>query len=845
MLPMPQTSLSHTMAADGPGPPHVRYQPMVIVLLAAAAGIIFDRLCPLPIAGWWSVAACLLILWGVLRRTPRDGLCVALLLSAVGCIAAAWHHASWYLIAADDISRFARPKAEPVCVEGRVVTSPRRMATPSFDPMRITQLGERSRLTLQLSAIRDGVQWRPVSGRVMLYVSGEPPAVHAGDRLRCFAALAALPSRQNPGDFDYAEFYRGDGIRCSLHAESAQCLSVVEAARGFHLTGILDAVRAHGNQLFATYLAPRSAEMAAGILLGDRTQIETQRIETFMATGTIHLLVIAGLHLAILAGGLFWLGRRLSLPRGWAEGQVSLIILFYMLLVDAGPPVVRATVLVLTACAAAYLGRRPLGFNSLATAALVVLAINPTHLFHVGAQLSFLSVAGLVAFAPHWRRQRDPADASDDDSPKRRAGWAMRMLRAAGRTVANLFLVSCVISCVTTPLVMARFHLCTPIAILINAIVWLPMAVAMLSGFALLVVGGASHALAALCGAVCNTSLWLLELCVNAARRVPAGHFWVSGPADWWLIGFYGGLAVWAAFPRVRQRRLTCILMLLGWIGVGFVPGLFAQRSDHVDCTFVAVGHGTGVLLEFPSGKTLLYDAGQFGAPSSAVRSISSVLWSRGISRIDAVFLSHADVDHYNAMPGLLERFAVKAVYVSPAMFAGSGPAIAALHSSIAQRGIPVHVLAAGDRITDGECTLEVLHPPPTERAANTNAESIVLAVDFRGRRILLPGDLEGGGLAALLATAPRPCDVLMAPHHGSRQSNQPTLARWCRPRWVMFSDDGRWNLPEIDATYRAVGADTLHTNSVGAIHVRLDAQGATVTPFTKKGISPIINDTQ
>ena len=71
-----------------------------------------------------------------------------------------------------------------------------------------------------------------------------------------------------------------------------------------------------------------------------------------------------------------------------------------MLLVDAGPPVVRATVLVLVFCAASYLGRRPLSFNSLAAAALVVLALNPNHLFHAGAQLSFLSVAGLMWVRP-------------------------------------------------------------------------------------------------------------------------------------------------------------------------------------------------------------------------------------------------------------------------------------------------------------------------------------------------------------------------------------------------------------------------------------------------------------
>ena len=65
-----------------------------------------------------------------------------------------------------------------------------------------------------------------------------------------------------------------------------------------------------------------------------------------------------------------------------------------------------------------------------------------------------------------------------------------------------------------------------------------------------------------------------------------------------------------------------------------------------------------------------------------------------------------------------------------------------------------------------------------------------------------------------------------------NRQSNSPDLARWCTPAWVVFSDDGRWNLPVIDAVYQAVGSRTLHTNDSGAIEVRIDGRGVEVTPF-------------
>ena len=324
-----------------------------------------------------------------------------------------------------------------------------------------------------------------------------------------------------------------------------------------------------------------------------------------------------------------------------------------------------------------------------------------------------------------------------------------------------------------------------------------------------------------------------MEWCVTAARRIPCGNFWVAGPDDWWLLGFYGGLAALAAFPRMRPRRIGCVALLLGWIAIGFLPFCWRHHPDRLDCTFVAVGHGTAAVLELPSGRTMLYDAGQFGAPLAGVRAISGFSWLRGIRRLDAVFLSHADVDHYNALPGLMDRFSVGTIYAPPAMFKGSGQAIAALHASIKRHRVPLRYLRTGDQICEGDgCTIEVLHPSGRDTSESTNANSLVLAVDHRGRRVLLPGDLESPGMQELLARQPQHCEVLMAPHHGSRQSNSPGLARWCTPTWVIFSDDGRWNLPEIDATYQAVGSRTLHTNDSGAIEVRIDGHGVDVTPF-------------
>jgi competence protein ComEC len=98
-----------------------------------------------------------------------------------------------------------------------------------------------------------------------------------------------------------------------------------------------------------------------------------------------------------------------------------------------------------------------------------------------------------------------------------------------------------------------------------------------------------------------------------------------------------------------------------------------------------------------------------------------------------------------------------------------------------------------------------------------------------------LPGDLETPGLEDMLAEEPQPCEVLLAPHHGSRRSNSPALAAWCKPRWVVFSDDGRWNVSAINETYRTVGGRPLHTCDCGAICVQIDNDGVRVFPFVQQ----------
>src|SRR5205085_11054053 len=102
------------------------------------------------------------------------------------------------------------------------------------------------------------------------------------------------------------------------------------------------------------------------------------------------------------------------------------------------------------------------------------------------------------------------------------------------------------------------------------------------------------------------------------------------------------------------------------WICIGLVTAGVVRHPDELRCTFLAVGHGGAIVLETSDGRTLLYDAGAIAGPDVTRRHIAPFLWSRGIRRLDEVFISHADLDHFNGLPDLLDYFTIGQVTCTP-----------------------------------------------------------------------------------------------------------------------------------------------------------------------------------
>jgi competence protein ComEC len=348
-----------------------------------------------------------------------------------------------------------------------------------------------------------------------------------------------------------------------------------------------------------------------------------------------------------------------------------------------------------------------------------------------------------------------------------------------------------------------------------------------------LLVGVFCPPLAALFAFLVQYSLAACEFLVNQADRPTHAYFYIGSLPDWWLWVFYAGFLAVLTQEPLRCRWRWAGVAGLGWLCVGLSAGAMRLPDDELRCTFLAVGHGGCTVLETPDGRTLLYDAGSLAGPEVTRRQIAPFLWHRGIRRIDEVILSHADLDHFNGLRDLLDRFSIGQATCTPTFADKDTPAVQLTLNILREQGIPLRIVKAGDRLTIGDVALEVLHPPAVGPAGNENARSLVLQVRHAGHSILLTGDLEGEGLRRVLGELlPRQVDILMAPHHGSHLTNTAELAKWARPR-VAVSCQGRPGpSKEVRQRYRLVGAHLLDTHRHGAVTVRSHASGLVVETF-------------
>ncbi len=784
--------------------------PAAPVAIAFASGIALAPWARADVA--WTTWLASLASAGALLLAGRTSWAATLLLAGVGAIGAL--RGIEPPLPPDHVARLELPRIARV--DGRLAAEPVRW-TP-----------DRLRLLIDV----EGVDGLPRSGRIQATVYGVPPPLAEGQRLAAELRLYPATGLRNPGTFDYAEHLKREGIR------------VTATARADRLTPLDDPVppwpaRIKHESLAAISraLPPTSGALLAGLLLGERTDLPHELDEGFRRAGVYHVLAVSGFNVALLAAAVFALCHLARVGRRTSAVIAIVVVIGFAAVVGPEPSVLRAVVMAVLVLAALLLERDASVTNSLALAALVILAVRPGDLHDPGFQLSFAATAGIVA-APIPRGL---------------------VLGAIGVSAAAQLAV--------LPITLTHFNQLSTIGVVANLGV-VPLAgVATVAGLLAVGVSFLSESAAQVGFDAVWPVLLALRALVAIAAAVPGAVVHLPAP-PWVAIACYtGALAlglVWwhlhAERPRVANPSGAAALALLALaVAVAAWPAL-RPPDGRLRLIVLDVGQGDAIALEAPDGRVLLVDAGGGGPMrlDAGERVVAPFLWNRGHLRLAGAIVTHPDADHAGGMETARRLFGAGSTWDADTLARGPlwlGGAMISLvdarapdraggrgpsetRSFWASPGATHEPSPQRDRLV--AWSRRGPDPPPRGSRRGRNDEAIVLRVEYGLASFLLASDIEAAREQALVASgAPIAATVLKIAHHGSRTSSTPAFLGAVGPAVAVISVGPRnpYGHPDPGVLERlaTAGARVYRTDRDGAVIFETDGRTLMVTRWAAR----------
>ncbi|MHB8151957.1 MAG: DNA internalization-related competence protein ComEC/Rec2 [Vulcanimicrobiaceae bacterium] len=638
---------------------------------------------------------------------------------------------------------------------------------------------------------------------VLVSAAGVPPRIAQHLRLR--GRLLPFDGPRNPLEPSLRAIQAERGITARI--ASAQILAHLPAA-SLRDPRVLGArLHAWAYAQLRAHLPPVDAALLAGELWGERSDLPPELRAEFQTTGTVHVLVTAGLHVGVMAALALALFGVLGLPRAWACALGALLVWSYVAFSGAHLPSVRAATMLSFALAARACGRNALSWNALAAAAIVLVLARPSSIASASFALSFSCVGAIFALLPllepmlEHRLPRVPH--------RLREAFALTLATQLG----------------TWPLSAAIFLQFSSYALLAN------LAVVPLVGTTMLL-GGAQLLLSPLplfAQLAANVNAWLLAwmlAAVHLLAMLPGARLPMT-PAPAWCIAAYdlallGGTWLWS-----RGTRSLALALLLCTSALVLAPPRTQNTTLRV--TALDVGQGDGFVVQSPRGHVLLIDA---GTPAMGRLVVLPFLLRHGIHAVDAIMSSHPHAGHAGGAIAVLQSLRVGALIdagVSPpnATYEAVLAAAAAAHVPI------LHVRTGAIWRSDDGLSLRSLAPTRpwvagTPRDMDEN--SLILRLRYGCFTMLFTGDAGDVQEARLLAAgAPLRAQVLKVGHHGSAYASSPAFLAAVQPRIAVISV-GRYNrfgLPTARAlaALRRAGARILRTDHDGAVSLAVSGR--------------------
>jgi len=542
-------------------------------------------------------------------------------------------------------------------------------------------------------------------------------------------------------------------------------------------------------------------------VLGDASKLDPVTTRDFQTTGLGHLLVVSGENVAmVLAPVMAFAGALKIGPVGRFAIGIGVVVLF-VVLTGAEPSVLRAGTMACLALLGILLGKPRTTGTILAAAVLALLILDPWLVYAIGFQLSVAATAGMVILATPIAERLDRVMPTP-------------IALAAGTTIAAQFGV--------TPLLLFHFHEVPGVTIVANLAAFPAVSPALLLGIAASALGLVWLPLGSVLALLARVPMRYLEVVASALAKAPVAWVTSSGSPLVLLFGIamFAAIAAWLRTgwrpPRRALMAGVALAPVFVWqiaLGAGPPAGLTVRVLD--------IGQGDSILITSPAGATVLID----GGPDDELD--AQLLVSYGVKRLDAVVATHPHADHIAGLPQALARFPV-GVVLEPGC-PDDTALQAELHDEIDAEGIPVRMPRAGDTVTVGDLTFDVLSPDRCwlDSHSDPNNDSLVLLLQDGPDSMLFTGDAEREAQQVLLDTGRlQEVDVLKMPHHAG-DTSLPDFFPAVSPEVVAISvgQPNPYGHPNPTALAEAAstGAEIWRTDEHGTLTITWDEEGEPV----------------
>lgn len=731
----------------------------------------------------------------------------------------------------NDVRNFVGEDRILATLRGRVLTEVFEADKNDWKFGRYSWSGGGASFYLTITHAETETGFQSLSGTVRVQVEGELEGIEPGDTVQMYCWLSRFEPPLNPGQFDVADYMHRRGVYVSATVKNAAGVERMEKASPASFPRLQKRLR----ELTTTALVDDSIaqDPARGILealiLGQRKNQSPEVFEAFRKTGLAHFICLSGLHFGILALFIWWISRIFGLSKRWRAVVCLGVTILYMLIIPPRAATLRAAILVWFMCLATLVFRHPRPLNTLCFAAIGMLLIRPMDVFAPDWQLSYGTVAGILLFYnPIYNRI---LTVTLDRLPDR---WDLSL---TGRLCLGG--IARVLESTTVGLsawlggagiLLYHFGTINPWSAVFTVLASPVVFFILMFGFLKILVGFWLPTLGALLAVVTAGLAQLLVWSVTVLRNVPFSEI-VLGHIPGLIIAMIYICFLWPRlFPsrRLLYRRLV-FASILGTVLLPFAWNWNKEvRFANLEVTVLSVGHGQAIHIALPDSRHLLFDAGSLTVQDPGRRVILPYLRYRGIRDLEAILISHDDIDHLNAIPEVVAGIHVHAVLSNSAVCRQAQTLSSAgfLRQCLEQEHLEIrpidHVLWKNDPVQWNFLW-------PTERimedkAVSDNDKSQVVLLEYAGRRILLCSDIERAAQAGLLELYPQlQSDIVIMPHHGSATNLLDDFVPRLNPEAIIVSCSRQRSKT---AFHPPASVKSYYTPTDGAVSIQITSDG-------------------